>query len=156
MTWQLVYQSFVFVSRSSLSILHLPPLPLVILPLPTVIQLGLLAITSLESATGMISLALGDAATTWIVALLISLEGLCGGAAYVNAFYHLGQEMDDEGEVLDGKNPMRRVQEREFRIASVGVFDTLGILLASGTASLLEPKLCAVQQARGKMLCKGL
>lgn len=156
--YQLVYQTFVFISRSSLSLFHLPPLPMSLLPVPSLVQLGLLAITSLESATGFISSSLGDGATTWIVLGLISVEGLCGGSAYVNAYYHLGQQMDDEDDHLGGtaKDSVRVAQEREFRIASVGVFDTLGILMAAGAASFLEPRLCRAQQDRGKALCIGL
>jgi battenin len=158
--YQLIYQTFVFISRSSLSLFHLPPLPMTLLPVPSLVQLGLLATTLLESATGFISSSLGDTATTWLVLGLISLEGLCGGSAYVNAYYHLGQQMDDEDQ--DGrrlghaKDSQRVAQEREFRIASVGVFDTLGILLAAGAASVLEPRLCRAQQDRGKTLCIGL
>lgn len=155
--YQLIYQTFVFISRSSLSLFHLPPLPMSLLPVPSLIQLGLLALTSLESATSFISSSLGDGATTWLVLGLISLEGLCGGSAYVNAYYHLGQQMDDEDDHLGRvKDSSRVAQEREFRIASVGVFDTLGILLAAGAASFLEPRLCRAQQDRGKTLCIGL
>lgn len=155
--YQLIYQTFVFISRSSLSLFHLPPLPMSLLPVPSLIQLSLLAITSLESATGFISTSLGDSTTTWIVFALISLEGLCGGSAYVNAYYHLGQQMDDEDDhVGTAKDSKKVAQEREFRIASVGVFDTLGILMAAGSASFLEPRLCRAQQERGKTLCIGL
>lgn len=145
-----------FISRSSLSIFHLPPIPIALLPLPTLAQLCLLAITSLESATGFLSLPLGESTATWLVLMLVSLEGLCGGAAYVNAFYHLGQEADDDETLGDGKDSVRRAQEREFKIASVGLADTLGILVASVVGSALEPRLCRAQQDRGKSLCVGL
>jgi len=88
-----------------------------LLPVPSLIQLGLLAVTSLESAAGLISSRLGDEPTIWLVFGLISLEGLCGGSAYVNAYYHLGQQMDDEDDHLGSNKDAHRVaQEREFRM----------------------------------------
>lgn len=155
--WQLVYQTFVFLSRSSLSLLHLPPIPIRYLPLPTLFQLLLLLITSLESATGFLSRALGENGAIYATFFFISCEGLAGGSAYVNCFYHLGSEGDeDDGGLGEAKDPVRAGQEREFRIASVGFADTLGILMASLVASALEPALCSAQVARGRTLCKQL
>ncbi|KAI5481084.1 esterase / lipase [Pseudohyphozyma bogoriensis] len=135
--WQLVYQTFVFFSRSSLSIFHLPPLPRHLLPLPTILQLGILAITSLEGSTNFLVASFGENGAIRIVFLLIALEGLCGGSAYVNVFYRLGVDGDpeDDDEESGGGGPrkdkLRREKEREFRIASVGFADTLGIVCAS-------------------------
>ena len=151
--WQLVYQTFVFLSRSSLSIFHLPPLPRSLLPLPTLVQLCLLFLTSYEASTGVLSTHFGENGAIVIVFFLISLEGLSGGLAYVNVFYRLGLDDEEEGE---GKDKGRREREREFRIASVGFADTLGILVASGVASALEPWLCRLQVERGRTFCKEL
>jgi battenin len=188
-----VYQTFVFVSRSSLSVLHLPPIPIAYLPLPTCFQLALLLITASESATGFVQTALGggggedEDGAIYATFLFIACEGLAGGSAYVNCFYHLGSEGGvDEGEGRDrdrddlgvaaargggrggsarrgsgsegdATGAARRAgQEREFRIASVGFADTLGILVASLVASALEPALCRAQVARGRTLCKEL
>lgn len=84
--------------------------------------------------------------------LLISLEGFCGGAAYVNVFYHVNQEQADHivGDLE------RHKQEREFKIGSIGLSDSTGILLASILAVPTEVNLCRAQLDRGKMLCKGL
>lgn len=103
--------------------------------------------------------ALGENGAIYITFLFIACEGLAGGSAYVNCFYHLGSE--EELEQHDGlggvgKDPVRAGQEREFRIASVGFADTLGILVASLVASALEPALCRAQVARGRTLCKQL
>lgn len=157
--WQLVYQAFVFLSRSSLSILHLPPIPIPFLPLPTLFQLGLLAVVTLQSATGFISSSLGENGAIWTTFFLIACEGLAGGSAYVNCFYWLGADEvneADSGGLTDGKEPARLALEREFRIASVGFADTLGILCASLVASGVEPALCKAQVRRGRTLCKQL
>lgn len=153
--WSLVYQTHVFLSRSSLSIFHLPPLPRSLLPLPTLVQLFLLFLTSYEASTGVLSTHFGENGAIVVVFFLISLEGLSGGLAYVNVFYRLGLD-DEEGGVEEGKDKGRREREREFKIASVGFADTLGILLASGVASALEPQLCRMQVDRGRTFCKEL
>ena len=182
--YSLIYQTGVFISRSSLSILHLPPLPIRLLPLPTLFQLALLALTSLQSLFAYLQSSLGsENAAIWATLGMVALEGLAGGAAYVNCFFWLGVEEgereDDEDFVGTGNAEEERRKlgmEREFRwvraslrrndgtdqdfttrrIASVGFADTLGILVASLVASALEPALCNAQVARGRTLCKEL
>ncbi|GAA5854004.1 hypothetical protein JCM9279_003759 [Rhodotorula babjevae] len=156
--WALLYQTFVFISRSSLSILRLQPLPLALLPLPTILQLFVLLTTFLEARTGFIVNSLGEHGATWCVAGLVCAEGLCGGAAYVNAFHRLATEIDDEevDEVGLGKDRRRLDQEREFCIASVGFADTSGILAAAMLSMAVEPYLCASQVARGRLFCREL
>ncbi|GAA6039616.1 hypothetical protein JCM8097_002216 [Rhodosporidiobolus ruineniae] len=161
--WQLLYQTFVFISRSSLSILHLPPLPLRLLPLPTLLQLLILALTLLEASTSLFVRLFGEHGATWLTAALVCCEGLCGGAAYVNAFHRLAvmqDEEDGEGDALggggEGKSPARREQEKEFRIACVGFADTSGILAASLLSMPLEAALCASQASRGRTYCREL
>lgn len=81
---QLVYQTTVFLSRSSISI-GIPPLPARLLPLPAILQAGILLILMFESAVGIFPSGPGTAdSEAWsitIVFLLISLEGICGGSA---------------------------------------------------------------------------
>lgn len=76
---QLVYQTTVFLSRSSIS-LGIPPLPARFLPLPAILQSLILFALVLESAFGMFA---EDAEGLSITAvfLLISVEGTCGGLA---------------------------------------------------------------------------
>ncbi|GAA5835382.1 hypothetical protein JCM11251_005219 [Rhodosporidiobolus azoricus] len=156
--WQLLYQTFVFISRSSLSVFHLPPLPLRLLPLPTLLQLVILLLTTLEASHSLLLHLAGssESAATWVVAALVCCEGLCGGAAYVNAFHRLAVMQDQgaeglevEGDVLGGgglgKSEARKAQEKEFQIASVGLADTLGILVASMASMVIEPALCEAQ-----------
>ncbi|GAA6003343.1 hypothetical protein JCM10207_000285 [Rhodosporidiobolus poonsookiae] len=160
--YQLLYQTFVFFSRSSISLFHLPPLPLRLLPLPTLLQLGILFLTTSEAGTSYLVSLLGEHGATWAVMVLICAEGLCGGAAYVNAFHRLAvqEEVEDEEEGLleaaGGKSKARREQEKEFMISSVGLADTLGICVASFLAMPLETALCSSQVARGRTYCRQL
>lgn len=130
--WQLLYQTFVFISRSSISILHIPPLPLRLLPLPTALQLVILFLTTLEASTSFLVALLGEHGATWIVAGLICCEGLCGGAAYVNAFHRLATEEgqdedeDEEEEGFLGKDRLRVEQEKEFVSAPPSPLDAPG------------------------------
>jgi len=149
--WQLVYQSTVFVSRSSIS-LGIPPLPARLLSLPAITQFLILVTLIYESAVGIFSED-HSASSIIFVFLLISIEGICGGLAYVNVFYRINQERPDPSTVLDTE---RARQELEFKIGSLGFSDSSGILLAAVLAVPTELELCRAQVARMKMLCKGL
>ncbi|RSH77220.1 battenin CLN3 protein [Apiotrichum porosum] len=168
--WSLTYQSFVFLSRSSLS-LGLPPIPRRYLPVPTITQFFVLVLLFLqarrfifstpeytppfpEPATGV------DRAITFVF-LLTCLEGLCGGSAYVNTFYHVGHEGDsgEEVEVEGGANTpeeVKRKMEKEFRIGATGAADSCGILLASLISMPVEISLCNAQVAAGRPTCREL
>ncbi|KAH9474723.1 Protein BTN1 [Psilocybe cubensis] len=149
--WQLVYQATVFLSRSSIS-LGLPALPTQLLPLPAIIQFILLLLLGYESAVGFF----GDereSMSVFLVFLLVSLEGICGGLAYVNVFYRINHEPPDPTTNNDIEQTR---QEREFKIGSIGFSDGTGILLASILAVPTEIELCKAQVGRGKLLCKGL
>ncbi|KAA1471891.1 batten's disease protein Cln3 [Dentipellis sp. KUC8613] len=147
--WQLVYQATVFLSRSSIS-MGLPPLPARLLPLPAVVQACILLVLAYEAAVGFWPDA-SEGLNIAMVFLLIALEGICGGSAYVNVFYRVNQE-----EHRPGADPERAKQEKEFKIGSIGLADSLGILAASLLAVPTELELCKVQVERGKTFCKGL
>ncbi|KAJ4496176.1 batten's disease protein Cln3 [Lentinula edodes] len=149
--WQLIYQTTVFLSRSSISI-GIPPLPPNLLPLPSVLQGFILLLLAFESSIGFYA---DDAEGLSIIAVfaLISLEGICGGLAYVNAFYRINQEHPDPS---SAHNMERAKQEKEFKIGSIGFADSSGILFASLLAVPTELALCKAQTRRGKMLCKEL
>ncbi|KAF9492666.1 batten's disease protein Cln3 [Pleurotus eryngii] len=149
--WQLVYQSTVFLSRSSIS-MGLPPLPQRLLPLPAVVQGVILIILATEAAVGFFPDD-SEGLSVLMVFVLVCLEGICGGLAYVNVFYRVNQEAPDPGTAHDVE---RTRQEREFKIGSIGFSDSSGILLASVLAMPTELQLCKAQVARGKMFCKGL
>lgn len=172
-----------FLSRSSLS-LGLPPIPRRYLPVPTITQFFVLVLLFLqarrfifstpeytppspEPATGV------DRAITFVF-LLTCLEGLCGGSAYVNTFYHVGHEGDsgEEVEVEGGANTpeeVKRKMEKEFRIGATGAADSCGgslvrsphadpagILLASLISMPVEISLCNAQVAAGRPTCREL
>ncbi|KIR99802.1 protein BTN1 [Cryptococcus deuterogattii 2001/935-1] len=147
--WSLTYQTFVFLSRSSLS-LGLPPIPKRLLPLPAIVQFLVLSLLYLQAKTFFFSSPAytppaegeggGADRSITIVFLLICLEGLCGGSGYVNTFYHVGREGNgDENDDDDGGNEMgadqrvlkmtgmeKKAMEREFRIGAVGAADSTG------------------------------
>ncbi|KAJ6591212.1 batten's disease protein Cln3 [Mycena vulgaris] len=150
--WQLVYQTTVFLSRSSISI-GIPPLPARLLPLPAIIQAGILLVLTFESALGLFPADADEAWSIVAVFLLISLEGICGGSAYVNVFYRINQDPPSPHTAHDIE---RTRQEREFKIGSVGFADSSGILFAAVLAVPMEVALCRQQVSRGKLLCKGL
>ncbi|GAA96738.1 uncharacterized protein L969DRAFT_90665 [Mixia osmundae IAM 14324] len=152
--WQLVYQTFVFFSRSSISIFRIPPLPKRLIPLPSLAQVALLGIALLESTRGILTSTFGRHARTSVVAV-VALEGLSGGLAYVNVFHRLGLE---EAENSSGVavSPESRIAQREFSIACVGFADTSGILAASLLSAWLQPRLCAYQVEHGRTLCREL
>ncbi|EIN10244.1 batten's disease protein Cln3 [Punctularia strigosozonata HHB-11173 SS5] len=149
--WQLVYQTGVFLSRSSIS-MGLPPLPGWLISAPAVIQAFILLALTLESALG---LAGNDTQGVLLVFVLISVEGICGGLAYVNVYHHINQR-SPSSIAGDGTSTERARQEQEFRIGSIGFSDSLGILLASVVSVPTEVGLCRAQTRRGKRLCRGL
>jgi battenin len=53
------------------------------------------------------------------------LEGMCGGSAYVNTFWHVGREGEEDGESTPGE-ASRRKMEKEFRIGATGAADSCG------------------------------
>ncbi|EDR10336.1 uncharacterized protein LACBIDRAFT_325288 [Laccaria bicolor S238N-H82] len=149
--WQLVYQSTVFLSRSSISF-EIPALPQSMLPLLAIIQAIILVVLAYESAVGLFD----DGDEVWsvlLVFILISLEEICGSLAYVNVFYRVTHEPPDPN---TRNNIERTRQEREFKIGSIGFADSTGILFASIFAVPTELELCKAQVQRGKLLCKGL
>ncbi|KAH6891774.1 batten's disease protein Cln3 [Coprinopsis sp. MPI-PUGE-AT-0042] len=150
--WQLVYQTFVFFSRSSIS-LGLPRLPQRLLALPSIIQGLIFATLTYEAAVGFFPPSDTDESRSIIlVFLLICLEGLCGGLAYVNVFYHINHEPPEVTARINDIELNR--QEREFKIGSIGFSDSTGILLASLLAVPTEIELCKAQVNRGRMFCK--
>ncbi|EST08729.1 Batten's disease protein Cln3 [Kalmanozyma brasiliensis GHG001] len=153
--YQLVYQTFVFLSRSSISIFHLPAIPRSLLWLPAILQTSLLAILTTESLYAWFRTSI----VSPLVIVLICIEGLAGGAAYVSVFYSIGVDAhphppsgaEDEDETY---RLAKKAQEHEFRIGCVGFGDSLGILAASIISMPLQVSLCNAQVRSGRELCK--
>ena len=70
----------------------------------------------------------------------------------MNVFYRVNQEPPDP-QVTD---PEVAKQEKEFKIGSIGLSDSTGILLASVVSVPMELMLCDAQVKRGKVLCRTL
>lgn len=132
--YQTIYQLFVFISRSSVSLFHLPAIPKRFLWLPAVAQGVILLLLFSESLYAWFR----ESIDSPLVMVLICCEGLAGGAAYVSVFYSIGTEAHEEEEVgqvnlpsngdesMEGRETsdekrIRKTQEFEFRIGCVGV-----------------------------------
>ncbi|CEH17945.1 batten s disease protein cln3 [Ceraceosorus bombacis] len=163
--YQLTYQTFVFLSRSSISILRLPAIPQRLLWIPAILQGLLLAILISESLSAWFPRNIASP----LVIVLVCLEGLAGGSAYVSVFYQLSRDSsnsldkstigaaDGESSLATESEQERRTrlsQEHEFRIGSIGLADSFGILIAALVSMPLELWLCGRQVAAGRLLCK--
>ncbi|KAH8915058.1 hypothetical protein BT69DRAFT_1289334 [Atractiella rhizophila] len=157
--WQVIYQIFVFFSRSWISIFRLPPLPRHLLPLPSMLQCLLLCLFILEAWKSWITALVGPGTgPLWLSALLIAIEGLCGGSAYAMTYHYVGMSRDEDDvaglSLLPPKDEDELRREKEFRLGAVGVADTFGILVASLISTAIEPWLCQLQVNRGVELCR--
>ena len=144
----MVDQTFVFLSRSSLA-LGLPPIPRRLLPLHSIVQGLVLSLLTLQSSHFIFSSPAftpprppptqGIDRTISFVFVLMCLEGLCGGSAYVNTFYHVGREGADLDE---GAEDIKTKMEKEFRIGSVGAADSCGMysVCITGRKALRFPR----------------
>ncbi|GAC98469.1 hypothetical protein PHSY_006063 [Pseudozyma hubeiensis SY62] len=156
--YQLVYQTFVFLSRSSISIFKLPAIPRHLLWLPAVLQTTLLVVLMTESLYAWFRASIASP----LVIVLICVEGLAGGSAYVSVFYSIGVDEEskqgivlpataegegngEDGEADEAYRLAKKAQEHEFRIGCVGFGDSLGILAASLISMPLQVSLCNAQ-----------
>ena len=126
--YQFLYQTGVFISRSSLSVF----------PVRRVWLLGALQVVNLLV---LISQAMfGYIDSVWWISVIILWEGLLGGSTYVNAFANIAADTDP--------------QYREYSMGVAAVADTLGITMAGLSSVFLSPALCQWQVGRGVQLCK--
>ncbi|PWN33942.1 batten's disease protein Cln3 [Meira miltonrushii] len=168
--YQLTYQTFVFLSRSSISIFRMPAIPKRYLWVPAILQGLLLIILTTESIYAWFRASIASPLSI----VLVCVEGLAGGSAYVSVFYQIGTDnkgskaerivpsrQNGQGHEQNGHDEQeteaseaRRAQEHEFRIGCVGVGDTMGIMAAALFSMPLELALCDAQVQRGRDLCK--
>ncbi|XP_072454716.1 battenin isoform X1 [Notamacropus eugenii] len=114
--YQMLYQVGVFVSRSSLHCCRFRFIWL--LAVLQFLNLGFL----------MVEVWFGFLPSIYLIFVIILYEGFLGGAAYVNTFYHVSVETQDE--------------HREFAMATACIADTLGIALSGALALPLHDFLC--------------
>ena len=126
-TYNAIYQSGVFISRSSTPFVRLHHLYL-----PSLLQCVNLAVLILQALFDFIP-------SVWIVFAIICWEGLLGGAVYVNTFAEISDKV--------------RKEEREFSLGAVTVSDSAGICVAGFVGMVLEVGLCGWQVKRGKDWC---
>ena len=129
-TYNAIYQSGVFISRSSTPFLRIHTLYL-----PSLLQCLNLAILVAQALYGFIP-------SVWIVFAVVFWEGLLGGAVYVNTFAEISERVG--------------VREREFSLGAVTVSDSGGICIAGFLAMGLEVGLCGWQVRRGRDWCRQL
>lgn len=101
-----------------------------LIALPSILQFCVLLIGLVESTHQVFTSIFGPAYAIGACTILIALEGLFGGTAYVNAYLrvgHIEEKKDNQGQILSKGDILAR---REFRMACVGFADTLGILAA--------------------------
>lgn len=129
-TYNAIYQSGVFISRSSTPFLRIHNLYL-----PSLLQCLNLAILILQALFGFIP-------TVWIVFAIVFWEGLLGGAVYVNTFAEISDRVAKD--------------EREFSLGAVTVSDSGGVCIAGFIGMALEVGLCRWQVSHGKDWCQQL
>ena len=129
-TYNAIYQSGVFVSRSSTPFLRIHTLYL-----PSFLQCLNLAILILQALFDFIP-------TVWIVFAIVFWEGLLGGAVYVNTFAEISERVAKD--------------EREFSLGAVTVSDSGGVCVAGFVGMVLEVTLCGWQVRHGRDWCTQL
>ncbi|XP_023344582.1 battenin isoform X3 [Eurytemora carolleeae] len=116
--YQLDYQMGVLVSRSSLHWIKIEKIGLLAL-----LQFTNFIIFLLQSIYWVSS-------SLWIVFLLIFLEGLLGGAAYVNTFYRISMEVE--------------TRRKEFSLGIASLADSTAIGLAGFVSIYIHNLICAL------------
>ncbi|KAF9915452.1 battenin CLN3 protein [Lobosporangium transversale] len=135
-TYSAIYQTGVFISRSSASLIQISHLWI-----PSFLQvLTLLLATSQAILTSQ-----GHPfpiPSIYLIFILILWEGLLGGATYVHTYIGISRDLEHDP------------KGKEFAMGAVGVADGLGVMIA-GIASLwIEPALCRWQVVeKGIELC---
>ncbi|GME67126.1 unnamed protein product [[Candida] boidinii] len=127
-TYGTLYQLGVFVSRSSGSFIRINNLYM-----PAVLQILNCIICILQALYVIFP-------NIYILFLLMFYEGLLGGAAYVNTFMLLREQVSPT--------------EREFALGAVGISDSAGIVIAAIISIQIEPRLCQYQVDDGRPYCR--
>jgi len=113
---QVDYQIGVFISRSSVNLLHVRKIWLM-----SVFQLINVVFFTTEVIFYYVP-------SFWIILAITLWEGLLGGAAYVNTFYKISTEVSEE--------------HKQFSMGTTGLADSIGITLAGIFAILAHNGIC--------------
>ncbi|OUM54428.1 hypothetical protein BVG19_g3816 [[Candida] boidinii] len=127
-TYGTLYQLGVFISRSSGSFIRINNLYM-----PAISQILNCIICILQALYVIFP-------NIYILFLLMFYEGLLGGAAYVNTFMLLREQVSPT--------------EREFALGAVGISDSAGIVIAAIISIQIEPRLCQYQVDDGRPYCR--
>ncbi len=127
-TYNAIYQSGVFISRSSILFVRLHNLYL-----PSWLQVLNLVVLILQALFNFIP-------SVWMIFAIIFWEGLLGGAVYVNTLAEISETVREE--------------EREFSLGAVTVSDSAGICIAGFLGMALEVALCGYQVRNGRDWCR--
>ena len=119
--FQVDYQIAVFISRSSVQIFQIKNLIFLSLG-----QCVLFVLLLLEVVYTFIP-------SIFVTLAIIFVEGLFGGAVYVNTFYNMSEEVDES--------------IREFSLGAVSVSDSFGISISGGISIPLHNVLCKVKKS---------
>ncbi|XP_028842641.1 battenin [Denticeps clupeoides] len=116
--YQVLYQVGVLVSRSSLCCIKIRKIWLLVcLQVANAVLLFLSVYWQLLPSA-------------WAVFAIVSYEGLLGGAAYINTFHLIHEEMGD--------------RQKEFAMAAASVGDSLGIALSAAAAFPVHRYFCSL------------
>lgn len=129
-TYNAIYQSGVFISRSSTPFYRTSHLYL-----PSFLQVLNLILLTLHALFNFIP-------SVYIVFAIVFWEGLLGGLVYVNTFAEISDKIPKA--------------DREFSLSATTVSDSGGICVAGFLSMAVEVWLCGWQVRRGRDYCKRL
>ena len=135
-TYSLLYQVGVFVSRSSLPFIRIPPAWLYPLALLQACNFFILLLQALYDSIGGIT---GETTALYVVFAIVIWEGLLGGSVYVSTF--------------DGIRTKYLGEEREWCLGATTVSDSAGVAVAGVLASVVEKAVCGYQVSHGQDWC---
>lgn len=119
--YQVLYQTGVFVSRSSIKVIQLNMLSIALMP---VIQL-------INTVFFMLNAIYAFVPSMAIVCIIVLYEGLIGGGSYVNTFHHIHKKVHPS--------------IREFALSTVSLADSIGILVAALVSIPIHNAICAMK-----------
>uniref|UniRef100_A0A7I5E764 Battenin n=1 Tax=Haemonchus contortus TaxID=6289 RepID=A0A7I5E764_HAECO len=119
--YQVMYQTGVFISRSSLKLIQFNMTLIALMPLLQLLNTIFLTFNAIYAFVPSFGM----------VCVMILYEGLIGGGSYVNTFHHIHRKVDPS--------------IREFALSTVSLADTLGILVAALSAIPLHNAICSMQ-----------